>query len=100
MSVHLVPAAAYYWAMSGDGLPHPAEALTVSQLGQQLEHVIGVLDEGGAVLVYSDDHEHRLGVLTRQQPLLDEASLAQEIDAGNLPPIRELLAMDDRGELP
>ena len=52
------------------------------------------------MLVYSDDRQHRLGVLTRQQPLLDEASIAAQIDNGTLPPLAELIAMDDRGELP
>ena len=100
MSVHLIPLAAYHHAMSTDGLPHPAETMTVSDLNGRLEHVLEVLDEGGALLVYTDDYEHRLGVLTRQQPLLDEAALAAEIDAGHLPPIAELIAMDDRGETP
>jgi hypothetical protein len=39
-------------------------------------------------------------VLTRERSLLDEASIAAEIDAGHLPPIAELIAMDDDGELP
>ncbi len=65
-----------------------------------LEHVLGVLEQRGAILVYSDDREHRLGALTREQPLLDEASIAAQIDSGQLPPIAELIAMDDRGETP
>ena len=100
MSVHLIPMAAYHEAMHGDGLPHPAEALTLSELGQRLDHAFEVLEQGGAILLYTDDLEHRLGVLTRQQPLLDEASLAAEIDSGHLPPIAELIAMDVRGETP
>ena len=83
-----------------DGLPHPSEALTLSEIRDQQGRVIEILEQGGAVIVYSDDHDHQLGVLTRQQPLLDEASLAAMIDTGHLPPIGELLAMDDRGELP
>jgi hypothetical protein len=39
-------------------------------------------------------------VLTRDRRLLDEASIAAMIDTGNLPPLAELLAMDDRAELP
>jgi hypothetical protein len=42
----------------------------------------------------------RLGVLTRDPALLGDVQVAQLIDAGHLPPIAELLAMDDRGELP
>ena len=100
MTVYIVPETAYDRAMSNDGLPHPSEALTLSEIRDQQGRVIEILEQGGAVIVYSDKHDHRLGVLTRQQPLLDEASLAAMIDAGNIPPIAELLAMDDRGELP
>ena len=60
----------------------------------------GLLEQGGAVLVLSDDQERELGVLSRQEPLLGEARLAAMIDAGNIASIAELLAMDDRGELP
>jgi hypothetical protein len=59
-----------------------------------------VLDQGGAVIVLSNDREQRLGVLTRDPALLGDAQVAQLIDAGHVPPITELLAMDDRGELP
>ena len=83
-----------------DGLPRRSEALTLSEIRDEQGRVIEILAQGGAVIVYSDDHDHQLGVLTRQQPLLDEASLAAMIDMGHLPSIAELLAMDDRGELP
>jgi hypothetical protein len=65
-----------------------------------VEPVKEMLLEGGAVLVYTDDREELLGVLTRNGALLDEASIAAMIDTGSLPPLAELLAMDDRGELP
>jgi hypothetical protein len=100
VSVHLIPLDAYHGAMADDGLPHPARTMTVSELSGQLDEVVETLEQGGAILVYTDDLQHRLGVLTRQQPLLDEAALAAEIDAGHLPPIAELIAMDDRGETP
>jgi hypothetical protein len=86
--------------MSDDGLPHPCEALTLSQVRDQQPRVIEMLEHGGAVIVYSDGQEHLLGVLTRDRRLLDEASIAAMIDTGHLPPLAELIAMDDRGELP
>jgi hypothetical protein len=52
------------------------------------------------VIVYTNDRQVRLGVLTRDPALLGDAQVAQLIDAGHLRPIAELLAMDDRGELP
>ena len=100
MTALVVAERSYHERMHSDGLPHPSEALTLSEIQQQLEHVLEVLEQGGAILVYSDDREHRLGVLTRQQPLLDEASIAAEIDSGQRPSIAELIAMDDRGETP
>lgn len=84
----------------GDGLPHPSEALTLSEIRDQQARAIEILEQGGAVLVLADARDRRLGVLTRQQPLLDEASIAAQIDAGTLPPLADLLVMDDRGELP
>jgi hypothetical protein len=86
--------------MSDDGLPHPSEALTLSEVRDQQARVIAVLEQGGAIIVYSDDREHLLGVLTRDRRLLEEASIAAMIDTGHLPPLAELIAMDDRGELP
>jgi len=100
MSAHFVAERSYHERMHSDGLPHPSEALTLTEIQQRLEHVLDVLEQGGAILVYTDDLEHRLGVLTCEQPLLDEASIAAQIDSGHLPPIAELIAMDDRGETP
>ena len=39
-------------------------------------------------------------MLTREKGLLDEADIAQLIENGHIPPLDELIAMDDRGELP
>jgi hypothetical protein len=83
-----------------DGLPHPSEALTLGEIEEELERVIGMVAQGGAVIVFSSDRQQRLGVLTRDPALLGDAQVAQLIDAGHFPPIAELLAMDDRGELP
>ena len=99
MTAYVVAVRAYHRAMH-DGLPHPSEALTVSELRDEQARVIEILEQGGAVIVLTDAGDRRLGVLTRQQPLLDEASIAAQIDTGQLPPLADLLAMDDRAELP
>jgi hypothetical protein len=99
MTVYLVARRAYHRGMD-DGLPHPSEALTLAEIDAEVERVIEMLEHGGAVIVLSNDRRHRLGVLTRDPAVLGDAEVAQLIDAGHLPPIAELLAMDDRGELP
>ena len=99
MTLYLVTRPAYHRCMD-DGLPHPSEALTLGEIDGELERVIGMLERGGAVIVLSNDREHRLGVLTRDPAVLGDAQVAQLIDAGHLPPIAELLEMDERGELP
>ena len=100
MSVYLIPRHAYHDDMHRDGLPHPAFAITVGELPDRLQQVRAALDQGGAVLLFTDAHDDIIGVLTAQRSLLEEASIAAEIDTGHLPPIAELIAMDDRGELP
>jgi hypothetical protein len=99
MTVYLIARRAYHQGMD-DGLPHPTEALTLADIEDERERVLSMLEQGGAVIVYSNDRQMRLGVLTRDPALLGEAQVAQLIDAGHLPPVAELLAMDDRGELP
>ena len=86
--------------MHSDGLPHPAFAITVGELRERLEEVREALDQGGAVLLFTDARDDIIGVLTAERSLLHEASIAAEIDSGYLPPIAELIAMDDRGETP
>jgi hypothetical protein len=99
MTVYLVARRAYHQGMD-DGLPHPSEALTLAEIDSALERVMDMLERGGTVIVLSNDRQVRLGVLTRDPALLGDAQVAQLIDAGHLPPVAELLAMDDRGELP
>ena len=99
MTVYLVARAAYHRGMD-DGLPHPSEALSLAEIDAEVERVITMLRQGGAVIVLSNNREQILGVLTRDPALLGDAQVAQLIDAGHVPPIAELLAMDDRGELP
>lgn len=100
MNAYLITGAAYHRIMSDDGLPHPATAMRLAELGERQTEVLEMLGQGGAIIVHTDDGEHLFGVLTRDRKLLDEASIAAMIDAGNLPPLAELLAMDDRGDLP
>jgi hypothetical protein len=99
MTVYLVARPAYHHGMD-DGLPHPTEALTLAEIDGELERVIELLERGGALIVLSNDRQHRLGVLTGDPALLGDAQVAQLIDSGHVPPIAELLATDDRGELP
>lgn len=99
MTVCVIPGPAYHRGMD-DGLPHPAESLTLGEIAERPGRVVELLDRGGAVLVYTDDRHVLLGALTREKPLLDEAVMAAMIDAGSVPPLAELLAADDRGELP
>jgi hypothetical protein len=100
VNAFLITGAAYHRIMSDDGLPHPATGMRLSELREHQSEVLEMLERGGAIIVHTDDGEHLLGVLTRNRKLLDEASIAAMIDAGNLPPLAELIAMDDRGELP
>ena len=41
-----------------------------------------------------------LGVLTRDAGMTGDAEIAQLVDNGHMPPLEELLAMDNRGKLP
>jgi hypothetical protein len=84
--------------MSADGLPHPATSMRLAQLRERHAEAIAMLERGGAIIVHTDDGEQLLGVLTRNRKLLDEASIAAMINAGNLPPLDELIAIEDRGE--
>lgn len=81
-------------------LPSPVRSLTLAELEAQHERVFAELEGGGAIRLYTNDMERYLGVLTRDQRLLDAADLAQLIENGHIPPLDELVAMDDRGELP
>jgi len=100
VNAYLITGASYHRLMCDDGLPHPATGMRLSQLREHQAEVLKMLEQGGAIIVHTDDGEHLLGVLTRDRRLLDEAAIAAMIDAGNVPPLDELIAMDDRGELP
>ncbi len=81
-------------------LPTPVRSLTLGEIEAQHERVYDELEHGGAIRVYTNDMEHFVGVLTRKGGLLGDAFIGQLIENGHLPPLDELLAMDDRGELP
>jgi hypothetical protein len=80
-------------------LPSPARNLTLSDINADYQKYLAELEQGGAILVYSDDHQALLGVLTRDPAIFGDARLAQQIEAGNLPPLEQLLegAVDDPG---
>ena len=86
--------------MADDGLPHPATGMRLSELQQRQAEALELLEQGGAIILHTDDGEHLLGVLTRNESLVGNAMVAAMIDAGTIPSVDELIAMDDRGELP
>lgn len=100
MNAFLIPGPAYHRAMSDDGLPHPAETWRVSELADDQTRVLELLQQGGVIVVHTDDGQHLLGVLTRDPSLLEPATIATMIDTGQLAPLRELQALADRGEIP
>jgi hypothetical protein len=81
-------------------LPRPVRTLTLAEIQADWQAVLEELKEGGAVLVEADGGEAFLGVLTREAGMIGEAEIAQLIENGHVPPLRELIARDDRGELP
>jgi hypothetical protein len=72
-------------------LPSPARALTLSEVNADYPRYLRELEEGGALLVYSDDRQALLGVLTRDPEVFGDARLAQQIEAGHMPPLEQLL---------
>lgn len=53
-----------------------------------------MLQQGGAILVLTDDEQHYLGVLTRDPVIRGEAELAEAIASGRVPPLDVLLSAD------
>lgn len=72
-------------------LPSPARTLTLSEVNADYPRYLRELEHGGAILVYSDDRNALLGVLTRDPELFGDARLAQQIEAGQMPPLEQLL---------
>lgn len=73
-------------------LPSPARAMTLGEIQAQREQVADALGQGGAIVVWSDDHEHYLGVLTRDPRVRGDAEVAQLVEAGHIPALERLLA--------
>jgi hypothetical protein len=95
---HPPPSEDYHRLMSK--LPRPVRSMTVADIQADWQTVLEELRKGGAVLVESDGGEAFLGVLSRDAGVIGEAEIAQLVENGHIPPLEELLAMDDRGELP
>jgi hypothetical protein len=98
MTITLIRCRMYARRMSE--LPSPVRSLTLAEIEDQRERVYAELERGGAIRVYTNDMQHFLGVLARDQRLLDAAGISELIENGHIPPLDELIAMDDRGELP
>jgi hypothetical protein len=99
MTITLIRAGGRYARLMGE-LPSPVRSLTLAEVEAQQERVFAELEQGGAIRLYTNDNPRFLGVLTREKALLDAADIAQLIENGHIPPLEQLLAMDDRGELP
>ncbi len=56
--------------MHSDGLPHPTFSITTGELRDRLREVREALDQGGAVLVFTDTRDDIIGVLTAEPSLM------------------------------
>jgi hypothetical protein len=63
MTVAVISGRSYHRHMAN--LPSPARALTLSAVNADYAKYLAELEDGGAILVYSDDRQALLGVLTR-----------------------------------
>jgi hypothetical protein len=81
-------------------LPRPVRTMTLADIQADWQTVLAELKQGGAVLLESDGGEAFLGVLTRDAGMIGEAEIAQLVENGHIPPLEQLLAKDDRDELP
>ena len=79
-------------------LPSPARNLTLTEINADYPRYLTELEDGGAILVYSDDRRALLGVLTRDPEIFGDARLAQQIETGHMPPLEQLL--DDPADEP
>ena len=89
MTLYLVQGGRYHRRMAR--LPSPARRLTLSEINADYRRYLGELEQGGAILVVSDDDKAFLGVLTRDPAVLGDAQLAQLIEAGAVPALEQLL---------
>src|SRR3954452_13950655 len=72
-------------------LPVPARRVTLSEINADYRRYLAELEQGGAILVVSDDEQAFLGVLTRDPAVLDDAQPAKPIETGAGPPLERLL---------
>jgi hypothetical protein len=89
MTIAVISGRRYHRCMAT--LPSPARNLTLSEINADYPRYLAELEQGGAILVYSDDRQALLGVLTRNPEVFGDARLAQQIEAGHLPPLEQLL---------
>ena len=89
MTLYLVQGGRYHRRMAS--LPFPARRLTLSEINADYRKYLGELEQGGAILVVSDDEQAFLGVLTRDPAVLGDAQRAQLIETGAVPPLERLL---------
>ena len=71
-------------------LPSPARALTLSEIMADYRGYLRELQDGGAISSTGRPAALRR-VLTRDPALFGDARLAQQIEAGHMPPLEELL---------
>jgi hypothetical protein len=71
-------------------LPFPGR-LTLSGINADDRRYLDELEQGGAILVVSDDEQAFFGVLTREPAVLGDAQLAQLIETEAIPPLERLL---------
>jgi hypothetical protein len=89
MTIAVISGRRYHRHMAN--LPSPARALTLSAINADYQRYLVELEQGGAILVYSDDRHALLGVLTRDPAVFGDARLAQQIEIGSVPPLEQLL---------
>jgi len=74
--------------------------MTVADIQAEWHAVLEDLRRGGVVLIESDGGDACIGVLTREAGMIGAAEIVQLIEDGHIPPLEELLTMDDGGGLP
>ena len=81
-------------------LPSPVRTLTLREIQADVPGVLAQLQQAGAILVHGDDEQTLLGVLNPRERAARRSRDQRDDPERHLPPIEELLAMDDRGETP
>lgn len=71
-------------------LPEPTLQIDISEYQDRAEEILAAVDAGGAVVVFDDERDRIVGVLSRAGWSQDEALLARDIASGRLPSLDEL----------